>query len=159
MSLNLGSRQTPTEPSGESLTNDAWERFLLNISAERQSSPGGWSDTYGLGDHSLWNHASPSQQVRILLNSANNMNGLQIDEEKIRRAINSDGVTNWVTDEGEMQPIFEFHGGHTYLISGEAKHWIGLLPHALGYGNGGLPVGRKFKSLAQFEVVAEEISS
>jgi hypothetical protein len=56
-----------------------------------------------------------------------------------------------------MQPIFEFHRGYTNLISGEAKHWIGLLPHAGGYGNGGLTVGRKFKSLAQFEVVAEEI--
>ena len=56
-----------------------------------------------------------------------------------------------------MQPIFEFHRGYTNLISGETKHCIGLLPHAGGYGNGGLTVGRKFKSLAQFEVVAEEI--
>jgi ubiquinone/menaquinone biosynthesis C-methylase UbiE len=42
---------------------DAWERFLENVKGERQSSAAFWSDTYRLGDHSLWDHASPSTEL------------------------------------------------------------------------------------------------
>jgi ubiquinone/menaquinone biosynthesis C-methylase UbiE len=43
--------------------SDAWERFLANIKSEGQSSTVAWSETYRLGDHSLWDHSSPSTEL------------------------------------------------------------------------------------------------
>jgi SAM-dependent methyltransferase len=42
---------------------DAWERFLANVKGERRSSAAAWSDTYRVGDHSLWDHTSPSTEL------------------------------------------------------------------------------------------------
>lgn len=42
---------------------DAWERFLANVKGERQSSAAAWSDIYRLGDHRVWDHASPSVEL------------------------------------------------------------------------------------------------
>jgi SAM-dependent methyltransferase len=42
---------------------DAWERFKATIKGERQSSASAWSDTYRMGDHSLWDHVSPSSEL------------------------------------------------------------------------------------------------
>jgi ubiquinone/menaquinone biosynthesis C-methylase UbiE len=43
--------------------SDAWERFLSNVKGEGQSSPAVWSDTYRKGDHTIWDHSSPSTEL------------------------------------------------------------------------------------------------
>ena len=42
---------------------DAWERFLANMKGEQRSSASAWSEVYRAGDHSLWDHASPSTEL------------------------------------------------------------------------------------------------
>ena len=42
---------------------DAWERFLANMKGEQRSSASAWSEVYQAGDHSLWDHASPSTEL------------------------------------------------------------------------------------------------
>ena len=43
--------------------SDAWERFLTNMKGEQRSSASAWSEVYQAGDHSLWDHASPSTEL------------------------------------------------------------------------------------------------
>ena len=42
---------------------DAWERFPANMKGEQRSSASAWSEFYQAGDHSLWDHASPSTEL------------------------------------------------------------------------------------------------
>ena len=43
--------------------SDVWERFIINMKGERQSSADAWTDTYRLGDHNLWDHSAPSSEL------------------------------------------------------------------------------------------------
>lgn len=56
-------RRRVTDRRGRTVMSDAWERFLANIKSEGQSSAVAWSETYRLGDHSLWDHSSPSTEM------------------------------------------------------------------------------------------------
>jgi ubiquinone/menaquinone biosynthesis C-methylase UbiE len=47
----------------EASVPEAWERFLANAKAEGRSSPAAWSETYRTGDHSVWDHESPSTEL------------------------------------------------------------------------------------------------
>ena len=56
-------RRWVLRPAQEVSMNDPWERFLVNVKGKGQSSAAAWSDSYRLGDHSVWDHASPSTEL------------------------------------------------------------------------------------------------
>lgn len=43
--------------------SDTWERFKANMKSGGRSSAAIWSDTYRVGDHSIWDHSAPSSEL------------------------------------------------------------------------------------------------
>lgn len=43
--------------------SDTWERFKANMKSGGRTSATIWSDTYRVGDHSIWDHSAPSSEL------------------------------------------------------------------------------------------------